>query len=104
MTNKYAEYKEKCAINNIKPLDYKDWHKASSEEIKDDALKRQVDGNHYDMPIQPMEFAMINNLNFCQSNIVKYVCRYKNKNGLIDLQKAKHCIDLLIQFEGYEND
>lgn len=63
-------------------------------------LSTQVGGNHYkDMKIQPIEFAMANNLNACQTNILKYICRYKDKNGKQDLEKAKHYIDLLINFE-----
>lgn len=69
------------------------------ETIKE-AMDIQVGGNHYkDMVIQPIEFTMKNNLNFCQGNIVKYVTRYKHKNGIEDLKKAKHYIDLLIQLE-----
>lgn len=70
-----------------------------SETIKE-AMDVQVGGNHYkDMKIQPIEFTMKNNLNFCQGNIIKYVTRYKHKNGIEDLKKAKHYIDLLIQLE-----
>ena len=47
-----------------------------------DALATQVGGSHYkDMAIQPVEFCMRNNLNFCVSSAIKYLCRYKNKNG-----------------------
>lgn len=64
------------------------------------AMEIQVGGDHYkNMEIQPVEFCMKNNLNFCQSSVVKYICRYKNKNGLEDLRKAKHFIDLLIAIE-----
>lgn len=75
-------------------------------ELKIDAsleknpLDVQIGGNHYkDMAIQPIEFTLKNNLNFCQGNIIKYVCRYKSKNGIQDLEKAKHYIDLLIAHE-----
>lgn len=41
-----------------------------------DALSQQVGGDHYkDMAIQPMEFCMRNDLNFCQSSAIKYICR-----------------------------
>lgn len=71
-----------------------------SFEDKDNPLEKQVGGNHYkDMAIQPVEFCMKNNLNFCVSSAIKYLCRYKNKNGKQDLEKAKHFIDLLIQLE-----
>lgn len=64
------------------------------------SLKEQVDGSHYKtMKIQPAEFCMANNLNYCQSNAIKYLVRYKDKNGLEDLKKAKHCIDILMDLE-----
>lgn len=64
------------------------------------ALDVQIDGDHYKtMAIQPMEFSMLNNLDACQHTIVKYVTRFRSKGGIVDLEKAKHCIDLLIEFE-----
>jgi len=67
---------------------------------KGSALSIEVGGNHYkDMPIQPIEFIMKNNLNFCVANIIKYCVRYKSKNGLQDLQKARHYLDILIETE-----
>lgn len=66
-------------------------------------LKKQEGGSHYKkFPIQPVEFIQKNNLNWCQGNVIKYVTRYKDKNGLEDLKKAKHYIDMLIDFE-YQN-
>jgi hypothetical protein len=60
----------------------------------------QEGGNHYKKyKIQPTEFIHTNNLNFIQGNVIKYLLRYKDKNGLEDLQKAKHYIDLLIEYE-----
>jgi hypothetical protein len=68
------------------------------------ALKKEVGGTHYkDMPIQPIEFIIKNRLGFCVGNVIKYVCRYKAKNGKEDLLKAKHYIDLLMEFE-YGNE
>ena len=64
------------------------------------ALETQVGGGHYKgMVIQPMEYSMANGLNACQHTIIKYVSRYASKGGKEDLEKAKHCIDMLIQFE-----
>lgn len=58
----------------------------------------QVGGSHYkDMMIQPIEFILKNKLGFCEGNIIKYVCRYKNKNGVEDLKKARHYMDMLIE-------
>ncbi|UOF80611.1 hypothetical protein [Caudoviricetes sp.] len=39
------------------------------------------------------------NLNFFEGNIVKYICRYKLKNGVVDLIKARDYLDQLIQQE-----
>lgn len=59
----------------------------------------QEGGNHYKyFPIQPTEFIYKNNIPFIEGNVIKYVCRWKQKNGVQDLKKAKHYIDLLIQF------
>lgn len=70
-----------------------------------DALSIQVGGDHYkNMAIQPIEFSMKNGLNACQHSVIKYICRYKNKNGRQDLEKAKHFIDLLIELEYPDTD
>lgn len=64
------------------------------------ALKEQVGGNHYkSFKIQPIEFITINDLGYIVGNVIKYVCRYKLKNGVEDLRKARHYIDLLIESE-----
>ena len=68
--------------------------------MKETALNTQVGGSHYkDMVIQPVEFIERNNLGFCVGNVIKYVCRYKSKNGIEDLQKAKHYLEILIDME-----
>jgi len=49
------------------------------------------------LKIEPIEFIEANNLNFLEGNIIKYVSRYKQKNGLEDLKKAKWYLDRLIE-------
>jgi len=64
------------------------------------ALATQEGGDHYKtMAIQPIEYSFANKLDPCQHTIIKYISRFRNKNGREDLEKAKHCIDLLIQLE-----
>jgi hypothetical protein len=58
--------------------------------------KLQIGGDHYQMGIQPIDYIEANNLSFIEGNIVKYVSRYKAKNGLEDLKKAKWYLDRLI--------
>ena len=52
--------------------------------------------DHYDYAIQPVEFIMKNGLGFCEGNIIKYITRWRLKNGRDDLLKARHYIDILI--------
>lgn len=64
------------------------------------AFETQVDGNHYSkLAIQPMQYSMANKLDACQHTIIKYVTRFRDKNGKADLEKAKHVIDMLIELE-----
>lgn len=68
--------------------------------VSGSALNKQVGGNHYKrFKIQPVEFINENNLSYMQGNVIKYVVRYPFKNGIADLEKAKHYIEMLIEFE-----
>ena len=60
----------------------------------------QVGGTHYsEMKIQPIDFITANELGYMEGNIIKYVCRYKSKNGVEDLKKAQHYLQMLIEQE-----
>lgn len=64
----------------------------------------QVAGDHYKkLAIQPMRFSMENKLDALQHTAIKYITRFRDKGGVQDLEKAKHCIDMLIQFEQQGN-
>jgi hypothetical protein len=66
---------------------------------KETALQKQTGGTHYkNMAIQPAEYAEKNGLSLLEGNVVKYITRWKLKGQpLDDLNKAKHCIDPLIE-------
>ena len=77
--------------------------------VKNEVLETQVynplvaqeGGGHYkDRGIQPLEYTMKNNLSFCEGNVVKYISRYKSKNGIEDLAKVIHYA-LLSAYEEY---
>ena len=60
------------------------------------ASKKQVSGSHYkEFHIQPVEFIHANNIGYLEGNVIKYVCRWRNKNGMEDLDKAIHYLELL---------
>lgn len=64
------------------------------------ALDIQEGGEHYkNLPIQPVEYIHANKIPYFEGNIIKYVSRWRNKNGLEDLKKARHYLDLLIELE-----
>ena len=67
-------------------------------------IDNQVDGDHYKkLTIQPAVYSFKNfGPAWHQGEIIKYVTRYKDKNGRVDLEKARHLIDMLIELE-YEN-
>ncbi len=53
--------------------------------------------NHYKSKIDPREYITTNNLDFNEGNIIKYVTRWRKKNGLEDLLKAKDDLEFLIE-------
>ena len=60
----------------------------------------QIGGTHYSkMEIQPIEYIMKNKIPYCEANVIKYLSRWRSKNGVEDLRKARHYIDLLIEAE-----
>ena len=61
------------------------------------ANDRQVSGKHYQTNIQPWDFIVANDLGYLEGNVIKYVSRYRNKNGVEDLRKAQHYLDKLIE-------
>jgi len=49
--------------------------------------------------VEPITFIMQNELPYAVGNVIKYVMRYKDKNGLEDLKKARRYIDMIIEQE-----
>lgn len=65
----------------------------------------QVGGNHYRIKtIQPWDYIAANNLCYFTGNVVKYVSRFRDKNGVEDLKKARHYLDKLIELEEQNNN
>jgi hypothetical protein len=65
-----------------------------------ESLKTQIGGDHYKtMAIQPVEYIIANQLGFVEGAVVKYVSRWRAKNGVDDLRKARHLLDIMIESE-----
>lgn len=68
------------------------------------ALETQHGGDHYkNLKIQPFEYSLANGLGPCEHSVLKYISRWRDKNGLEDLRKAKHILDILIEWEETHN-
>lgn len=75
-------------------------HPYNSISTATSAWDTQVGGSHYTgLKIQPMQYSMANNLDALQHTIVKYVTRFRSKNGKEDLLKARDALDKLIEWE-----
>ena len=66
------------------------------QEVK--VKSEQVGGDHYQKAaLQPWDIFLAWGLDPWAANVVKYILRFPHKNGLEDLQKAKHYVEFLIQ-------
>ena len=71
------------------------FHEETSTSVRD----KQVAGTHYQKAIQPWDIISEWKLDFWEGNVVKYILRWKDKDGVQDLKKAKHYLEYLIERE-----
>lgn len=68
--------------------------------IASSVLANSPGGEHYrKQAIEPIVYIEQNHLPFHEGNIIKYVTRWRDKNGIEDLKKAKFYIERLIELE-----
>jgi hypothetical protein len=91
-----AEKKRQWVNDQVKvPIQYPDELTTKIHQTINDV---QYGGNHYkSKAIQPWDYVAANNLGYFEGSIIKYVSRWKDKNGVEDLQKARHFLDKLIE-------
>ena len=64
------------------------------------ANERQEGGDHYrNKAIQSWDFIVANGMGYLDGCVVKYVSRFREKNGVQDLEKAAHFLAKLIEVE-----
>tara|TARA_B100001939_G_scaffold33104_1_gene25740 strand:+ start:2013 stop:2219 length:207 start_codon:yes stop_codon:yes gene_type:complete len=56
-----------------------------------------INPEYYKNGIETTKYILSHDLGFCEGNIIKYITRYKLKNGIEDLYKARKYLDLLIK-------
>lgn len=61
----------------------------------------QVGGNHYSQGdnLQHWDLVVMYGWDYFQGQITKYVMRWRHKNGIEDLKKARHFLDKYIEAE-----
>ena len=47
--------------------------------------------------IEPVDFIYANNLDFLTGNVIKYLLRWREKDGIEDLEKAKVYLEMLME-------
>ena len=90
-------------IQNYKLCDDTDYIISKEDCIIVDYSQTPIKPDHYKTNITPIEFIEANNLGFHEGNVIKYITRYKDKNGIEDLEKAKTYIEMLINKLKREN-
>ena len=64
------------------------------------ANEGQIGGVHYkNKAIQPWDYVVANGLGYFEGNVLKYITRFREKNELLDLFKAQHYLEKLIELE-----
>ena len=57
----------------------------------------KINPSYYKKGIETTDYIVSHELDFCSGNIIKYVTRHKEKNGLEDLLKAEWYLNRLIK-------
>tara|TARA_R110000796_G_scaffold117383_2_gene230213 strand:- start:15 stop:440 length:426 start_codon:yes stop_codon:yes gene_type:complete len=100
--------KREAAKNKDWSDEYESYKKAvrepNGEENMSPFESRQIENmlinkEHYKGGIEPTEYIKSNNLDFFEGNVVKYITRWRKKDGINDLRKAKDYIEMLIKQE-----
>ena len=73
--------------------------KTLGDYITSKASDIQIGGDHYKKfkGYQPWDIIDVYKLDYYAGNVLKYLLRYKNKNGKEDLMKARHFLDKMIE-------
>jgi len=62
--------------------------------------EQQINPSHYKQgKIEVIDFIIDQKMDYLTSNVCKYICRWRFKDGVCDLKKAKWYLDKLIEQE-----
>lgn len=87
-------------LKDTTPDEWDNYNRHDANVTPAKAIDVQIGGDHYKkFKLQPAEFCYINNIPYLESTAIKYLCRWRDKGGIQDLDKAIHFIQLLKEFE-----
>lgn len=62
-----------------------------------DANTKQVDGDHYKSSYEHWDFVEDEKIPYLEAVAIKYITRWRNKNGQVDLDKGVHYCEKLLE-------
>ena len=104
----YRNYDCPVAMPDLGYKDYSldEYFASLNKQLDDEPISvrsKQIAGTHYQKGIQPWDIISEWELDFWEGNVLKYLLRWKFKDGIQDLQKAKHYLEYLIERESNDN-
>ena len=76
----------------------------TGQNSMEDINQKQVGGTHYtDVKYAPWDVVLDWNLGYLDGTALKYISRWKKKNGLEDIKKAIHFLEKLVEVEENKN-
>ena len=80
----------KCSLDSCEPSEFIRYNMPKTSMVSHPA--------HYTQgKIEVIDFIEDQKMNYLEGNVIKYICRYKFKNGIQDLGKAKWYLERLIK-------
>ncbi len=63
------------------------------------ANNKQIAGSHYKSNMECWDYILANDLGYLEGTAIKYITRWKKKNGVEDILKAIHFLEKLVEVE-----
>ena len=63
------------------------------------ANNNQIAGSHYKSTMECWDYILANDLGYLEGTAIKYITRWKKKNGVEDILKAIHFLEKLVEVE-----
>jgi len=67
-------------------------------------MSDSINPTYYRKGIETTDYIQSHSMNYLEGNIIKYVTRYKDKGGVLDLKKAEWYLTRLIKQEEKEDE